>query len=209
MHVRSCRSSVLPIVLILGGCDGSPRASGTMSESGKSPGPSEASMFVSRPELGDERPSGAKDFDFLFGSWNVTNSVLRGRLEGSTDWVEWDATLDVVPILGGLGNVDRFRRSPTDEYFEGVSVRLFDGANQQWNIHWVDTRSGVFSPPVRGRFEEGQGLFYGEDEHNGTPVLVRWIWTHDADLSARWEQAYSANGGDSWELNWVMTFERR
>lgn len=162
--------------------------------------------FLAPPELGDDRPPGARDFDFLFGSWRVTNRMLRGRLRGSTDWVEWEATLDVVPILGGLGNVDRFRGGPGDDYFEGVSMRLFDG--EQWTIHWVDTGTGTLAPPVHGRFAGQRGVFYGDETQDGRPVRVRWIWTYDAHGTARWEQAYSADEGTSWEVNWVMRFRR-
>ena len=36
--------------------------------------------------------NGARDFDFWLGRWKVRNRYLRGRLEGSSDWVEFEAT---------------------------------------------------------------------------------------------------------------------
>jgi hypothetical protein len=165
--------------------------------------------FVTVPELGSDRPAAATAFDFLHGSWTVHNSVLRGRLQGSSEWVEWDATLDVVPILGGLGNVDRFRATRQGEYFEGVSVRLFDLVQERWSIYWADSRTGTFTPPVHGRFVGPRGVFYGDEVHEGAPVRVRWIWTYDGAATAAWEQAYSADDGATWEVNWRMSFARR
>jgi hypothetical protein len=37
---------------------------------------------------------------------------------------------------------------------------------------------------------------------------VRFLWTDITPASARWQQAFSEDGGASWETNWVMEFER-
>ena len=44
------------------------------------------------------------------------------------------------------------------------------------------------------RFKNGIGTFFGDTMLNGKPVRVRFIWSQITPTSARWEQAYSADG---------------
>ena len=148
----------------------------------------------------------ATDFDFLLGSWNVANRMLRRRLASSDDWEEFAATAVVRPILDGLGNEDVFR-TEHDGGFVGMSFRFFDPEKRRWSIYWADSRRpGELDPPVVGCFEGDLGVFHGEDVHRGRPVLVRFTWSRVTTESPRWEQAFSDDGGRTWETNWVMDF---
>jgi len=148
------------------------------------------------------------DFDFLFGRWNVHNRRLKERLMGSHAWEEFDAVQECRPILGGMGNTDELVTDAFgDTRFIGMSLRLFDPQARAWSIHWVDNQRVTLEPPVVGRFEHGVGTFHGHDEYRGAPVLVRFLWTADIE-QPRWEQAFSTDAGHSWEVNWVMIFER-
>ena len=148
----------------------------------------------------------ATDFDFLLGSWNVANRMLRRRLAGSDDWEEFAATAVVRPILDGLGNEDVFR-TEHDGGFVGMSFRFFDPEKRRWSIYWADSRRpGELDPPVVGCFEGDLGVFHGEDVDRGRPVLVRFTWSRVTTESPRWEQAFSDDGGRTWETNWVMDF---
>src|SRR5689334_15251878 len=130
-----------------------------------------------------------RDFDFLIGRWRVQNRKLRGRLCGSQEWETFEAAAEARLLPGDLGNIDHFIAGD----FVGMTVRLFDRALQQWSIYWASTGGGTFDPPVVGRFRDGVGLFEGDDQHEGTPVRVRFIWTHETPGTARWEQAFSAD----------------
>jgi hypothetical protein len=150
---------------------------------------------------------GARDFDFLMGSWTVHNRRLRERLKGSTTWDEFEATNVSRPLPDGIGNEDVYRT----EYaggFTGMAFRFFDKAKGQWSIYWADSRYGVLEPPVVGSFEGDGGRFEGSDVFEGRPIRVRFIWSRITTPTPRWEQAFSADGGKTWETNWVMDFTR-
>jgi hypothetical protein len=150
--------------------------------------------------------SSAKDFDFWFGSWDVHNHWLKRRLAGSDDWEEFEATVVARPLLDGLGNEDEFR-TDHDGGFVGMSFRFFDPDTKRWSIYWADSRHpGELDPPVFGRFTGDVGVFEGEDIHKGRPILVRFTWSGVATTTPRWEQAFSDDGGRTWETNWVMEF---
>jgi hypothetical protein len=148
------------------------------------------------------------DFDFLFGSWKVHNRYLNGRLRQSTEWLEFDARSDVRPLLDGFGHLDCYSTVRGGEAFEGITLRLFDPATGEWLIHWADSRRAHrLLPPMAGRFTGDVGEFFGDETVDGTDVLCRFLWTRTAGLP-RWEQAFSDDGGTTWETNWIMTFTR-
>ena len=154
---------------------------------------------------------GRHDFDFLHGSWTVHSRRLARRLQGSEDWQEFEASAVVRPILHGLGNVDTISAEhiPGIGAFEGVTLRLFDPEQGLWTIFWASTGSpGHLDPPLTGRFSDGRGVFHGDDSYEGRPIRVRFHWTSEGADHARWEQAFSADGGQTWEINWVMEFTR-
>jgi hypothetical protein len=154
-------------------------------------------------------PAITQNFDFLFGSWKIHNRYLKGRLEGSTDWIEFEATSTVEPLLQGLGNIERYSARRDGKPMEGMTLRLFNPSSGEWSLYWADTNyPGILQPPIVGKFHDGVGEFLGDEEVNGRKVLCRFIWRVDHHGSPRWEQAFSDDGGKSWELNWVMTFTR-
>jgi len=149
------------------------------------------------------------DFDFLHGSWNVHNRYLQGRLRPSTEWIEFDAHSEVQPLLNGLGQLDRYSAMRDGHAIEGVTLRLFNPATGGWSLHWADTvNPGVLLPPMVGRFTGDVGEFFGDEFVNGKKVLCRFCWTRTNPASPRWEQAFSDDGGKTWETNWIMTFTR-
>ncbi|GGF13292.1 hypothetical protein GCM10011611_18750 [Aliidongia dinghuensis] len=151
---------------------------------------------------------GIHDFDFFAGDWAVHHRQLRNRLAGDTEWFEFDGRIGMRKILGGLGNFDETEiRSPRGIY-NGATLRLFDPETSNWSIYWLDSRRLGIDTPMIGRFENGIGTFYADELFEGRPIRVRFIWTPISTTACRWEQAFSADGGASWETNWIMDFTR-
>ena len=149
----------------------------------------------------------SSDFDFLIGTWAVRHRRLKARLAGCSDWAEFSGTCAVRTILDGLGNADdNFIELPEGAYC-AVTLRTFDPASSLWTIWWLDGRTpGRLDPPMVGRFANGVGTFYGDDVFDGRPILIRFLWTRPQTDSPRWEQAFSADRGATWETNWSMDF---
>jgi hypothetical protein len=150
----------------------------------------------------------ARDFDFWMGRWKCRNRYLRERLAGSDEWDEFESTVVARPLLDGIGNEDEFR----GDYgggFVGMSFRFYDPEKDRWSIYWADTRRpGVLDPPVFGSFSGDTAVFEGEATFEGRQILMRFTWSGVTTPTPRWEQAFSDDGGDTWETNWVMQFTR-
>lgn len=154
--------------------------------------------------------SGLHDFDFLVGKWQVHHYRLKERLADNHEWVEFDGTCNNFPLMDGWGNVDdNVLKMPEGEY-RGVGLRSYDPKTGQWTIWWLDSRmpSANIDPPVKGSFENGVGTFYADDTLRGKSIRVRFTWSNITPTSARWEQAFSPDGGKTWEVNWKMDFRR-
>lgn len=148
----------------------------------------------------------SNDFDFLHGSWDVVNRRLVKLLVGSDEWDEFPGRSVCHGFFGGAGSFEEIS-FPT-KGFSGMTMRMFDPDKREWSIYWVNSRTGLLQPPVYGRFAGGVGTFYGDDEHEGTPVRVRYLWSKITPTSGRWEQAYSTDDEQTWETNWIMEFTR-
>ena len=151
---------------------------------------------------------GRNDFDFLIGTWRTHNRRLRERLKGSTEWEEFPGRFVVRKLLGGLGNLDEVVLERPDGRTEAVTLRLFNPESRQWSIYWADSVTAVLQPPMIGEFKDGRGEFYDQEVFEGRAIYCRFIWSKITATSCRWEQAYSADGGVTWETNWIMEFTR-
>jgi hypothetical protein len=149
---------------------------------------------------------GSHDFDFLYGKWRMPNHRLVKRLVGSHQWDDFVTCDEGKPLPGGIGDMDIMRANYWPD-FVGVTVRTYDAQTGLWRLYWVDNQfsHGVMDPPVVGKFNGNVGVFKGDATFNGKPIIMRFIWTlspKGSQTVAKWEQAFSADGGKTWETNW-------
>lgn len=153
-------------------------------------------------------PASLGDFDFFVGSWQARHHRLVGRLVGSDQWQDFEGTCEMRKILGGNGNLDESVLHIPSGTYEGVTLRLFDPARRTWSIYWLDSRAAALDTPMIGGFDGDRGIFYADEEIDGRPILVRFLWFNDHAGQCRWEQAFSPDRGASWETNWTTHFTR-
>lgn len=155
--------------------------------------------------------SGAPDdFDFIIGDWRVQHRRLNARLCGCQEWTEFPGLSSTRKVLGGLGNVEDNLLMFPEGAVRAAALRSYDAQSRQWAIWWLDMRSPHrLDVPVVGGFSGSMGQFFAQDELNGQPIQVRFIWQANPGGRPVWQQAFSADGGAHWEVNWIMEFERQ
>ena len=173
-------------------------------------GPAGAAQAQADPPEGAELRDGSHDFDWEIGNWTTELRYLPEPLTGSDRWVEYRGTSEVRPVLGGRANLVELSVESAGGRIEGLSLRLYNPETRQWTLNFAGAASGVLSPPVTGAFDaDGRGMFYGVDTVRGRTVLVRFVISEVTANSARFEQAFSDDGGATWESNWLAVDTRR
>ncbi len=152
---------------------------------------------------------GTHDFDFLHGSWTIRNRRLRNPLSGSSDWYDFDGATVERSLWNGQANLEEWEGTlPDGSRLRGLALRLYDRKSHQWSIYWSNAATGTLDSPMIGEFHNGLGIFYGHEGYQGRMIFVRFHWSTSSREHARWEQAFSADGGATWETNWIMDFTR-
>jgi hypothetical protein len=153
---------------------------------------------------------GSGDFDFLMGTWKVELKRLTKPLSGSNTWVDLQGRTTVRKILSGPANTDELEVTDpaTGTKIQSFTFRMYDAETGYWRLYWARTSHGSMGIPVVGRFENGRGEFYSHEDFQGKSIFVRYAWFGITENEAHFEQAFSIDGGRTWEPNWKTKFTR-
>ena len=150
---------------------------------------------------------GSHDFDFEFGTWRTHYRLLRHRLVGDHVWYDCYGTSVIRPFWDGSGNLEDGDLKCPNRYIGGLTLRMYDPATRQWTLWWGTRKLAIAPPPQLGHFEEnGVGEFYAYDSWEGKPEITRFQWTR-VNGNPHFEQAFSTDGGKTWETNWTTDYE--
>lgn len=173
-------------------------------------------ILLCLPALGEEpkaavQHDGRHDFDFEIGHWKARVRTLAHRLAHANDWDELSGTVvtRALPMLEGWNESEMRVDSPTThKHIEILAVRLYNPNTRQWAIYGSSIKTGVFDPPMIGQFHDGRGELYSQDTWEGRAIYVRFIWQSIDRDRTHFEQAFSDDGGKTWETNWIYDGQR-
>lgn len=151
---------------------------------------------------------GQNDFDFEIGTWKTSLKRLQKPLTGSTAWVEYEGTTVVRKVWDGRANLVELDVKSSAGRIEALSLRLYNPESRQWSLNFANVKGGVMTTPTIGEFKNGRGEFYSQETFNGRAILVRFVISDVTPNSCRFEQAFSDDGGKTWEVNWVAVDTR-
>jgi hypothetical protein len=172
------------------------------------PQPAIVQSESSASEQSAQPRDGQNDFDFEFGEWKVVLSRRLRPLTGSTDWVEYQGKSVVRKVWNGRANLGELDVDGRAGHIQGLSLRLYNPRTRQWNISWSNSADGALGQPMVGEFKNGRGEFFNQESLNGRAIFVRFIFSDITPKSFRLEQAFSDDGGKTWEPNWIAKFTR-
>lgn len=152
---------------------------------------------------------GQRSFDWEIGTWRSQVRVLANPLSDAPDeWLDFAGTSVVRPLMDRRANVVEFEVQGPTGRIDALNMRLYEPQNDRWSLTFVNMRDGLLTPAVYGGFDGGVGEFYGEDQLDGRPIKVRFLIVRQGPDKARFEQAFSDDGGQTWETNWIVVDKR-
>lgn len=160
------------------------------------------------PQQTTKERDGQNDFDFEIGTWKTHLKRLLNPLTGSTNWVEYEGVTVVRKVWNGRANLVELVADGPAGHFEGLSLRLYNPKSRQWSLNFASAGGGVMTEPTIGEFKNGRGEFYSQETYNGRTILVRFIISDITPNSCHFEQAFSDDGGKTWEVNWIAVDTR-
>ena len=155
-----------------------------------------------------ETAEGSRDFDFEIGTWKTHVRRLLNPLTGATTWVEMNGITTVRKVWGGRANLVELDADGPSGHFHGLSLRLYNPETRKWSLNFASARDGTLTTPAIGEFRNGRGEFYNHETLGGKAILVRFVISDITPTSCRFEQAFSADEGKTWEVNWIATDTR-
>jgi len=151
---------------------------------------------------------GQHDFDFEIGTWKTHLRRLVNPLTGSNTWAEYEGTTVVRKVWNGRANLVELQADGPAGHFEGLNLRLYNPQAHQWSLNFASSSGGSLSQPTIGEFKNGRGEFFDQETLNGRAIFVRFVISDITPNSCHFEQAFSDDGGKTWEVNWIATDTR-
>ncbi|HUA79869.1 MAG TPA: hypothetical protein VL997_05815 [Dyella sp.] len=158
-------------------------------------------MVAAQPASGT--PNDGHEFDFEIGTWKTHVSLLSHPLTGSKTWAEYNGVTVVRKVWDGQANLVELDMKNASSHLQLASLRLYNPATHQWSLNVVNAKSGELGVPTVGAFADGRGVFYDKEVWDGKPIVVRFVIEPRNADAVHFEQAFSADNGKTWEINWI------
>jgi hypothetical protein len=151
---------------------------------------------------------GSHDFDPLFGAWKEQTKIRRHPLTGSDSWIEFEGIDVYRRIWGGRAIIAEYEGDSNTRHSEGLMLYTYNPQTHQWGIYFASSSDGKVTPPNAGEFKNGQGEFYTQDTLNGRLRYNRYIWSKLTTNSPHFEESWSDDGGNTWEVDNITDLTR-
>lgn len=148
------------------------------------------------------------DFDFNFGVWRTHIRRLAHPLSGSTDSIELNGTVTVRKIWNGRAQLEEIEADGPKGHWQGLTLFLYNPQSHQWSQTFANSAMGTFAGTLTGEFKESRAELFSQDTFDGRSILVRGAWSEITPNAHRYEEAYSADGGKTWEAVFTADLTR-
>lgn len=140
-------------------------------------------------------------YSFWVGDWDLTWQDRNGNT--------FQGTNHIVRILDGAVIQENFEaKTGPLTGFKGTSLSVYNPRKREWRQAWADNQGGYFD--FTGRKEGDR--YYFETQPVETPqgtVQQRMVFYDITEDSLVWDWEASQDGGQTWNLNWRINYQRQ
>jgi hypothetical protein len=111
--------------------------------------------------------------------------------------------------MGRQSNIAEVVADGPNGHLELLALRLYNPIAHQWAISFATGNTGVLSVPSIGEFKNGIGDFIDREPYGDRTILVHLTHQSIAPDKGHSEQAFSNDGGKTWETNWINDYTRK
>lgn len=159
------------------------------------------SLLIFPPESPSIAPESL--FDFWVGEWNLSWEDAEGNTQKGFN--------RIVKILDEQVIQENFETIPASEdgtVFKGMSLSVYNPRSQQWHQAWADSQGGYYN--FTGKVEGDTPMFVTTTTNRkGNEIQLRMVFRDITDEAFVWDWESSANGGETWKLNWQIHYQRK
>ncbi|MEX0723178.1 MAG: hypothetical protein WD357_00565 [Gracilimonas sp.] len=138
-------------------------------------------------------------FDFWLGGWEVTWEERNGNTGRGTNFIE--------KTLNGKVIQENFRvNEGLMEGFMGTSISVYNPRTDTWKQAWADNNGGYFD--FTGKIDGTNRIFQTDiqEREDGSLFTQRMVFYDITQDSLKWDWESSVDGGESWNLNWRISY---
>lgn len=139
-------------------------------------------------------------FDFWVGNWELTWDEADGKVGKGTNRIE--------RILGEKVIKENFEaRSGSMKGFTGKSYSVYNPQSGEWKQTWVDNQGAYldFEGEINGEKRIFKRKFTTPE---GQEVMQRMVFYDIKENSFIWDWEVSQDNGETWQLQWRISYER-
>jgi len=140
-------------------------------------------------------------FDFWLGKWEVTWEEANGTTGRGTNHIH--------TILDGKVLLENFEiLEGNNKGFKGKSMSVYQPERNRWKQAWADNNGGYYD--FTGIFMDEKRIFQTEvnEQPDGRRFVQRMVFYDISEDSFTWDWESSQDGGETWDLNWRIFYER-
>ena len=145
---------------------------------------------------------GVSQGDFYSPRHHHNFEQIRVGLEGTLDY-DRDGKMSAGVVGYFPEGIYYGPQSQNPDEVATAAVLQFAGASGSGYLSNAEVRAGMEELKKHGEFKNGVGDFYAQDSWDNRGIFIRYEWSGAAAGAPHFEQAYSADGGKTWEPNWI------
>ena len=139
-------------------------------------------------------------FDFWVGEWKVSWDEGNG--------VEMLGTNTITKSLDGKVLQEHFRITKgKNAGFKGTSISVYQPRYNRWKQAWADNQGGYYD--FTGRFDGNKRIFQTKIFERGDQRIQQRMVFYDIKKDhMTWDWELSTDGGETWQLQWKIYYDR-